>query len=193
VQVHIIIRLCAAFALMAVCLPLFPSGPLFNAEEDGVMPLGIGVQEWEFHEHQMSLPSYPEQKKLVPVDIDAPYARFKYFIDPESIQVGNNGLTSQLTMIIEARSGYQNILVERYRCDTHGYKTLAYGTGSKTFHRYHDPVWENISRRSGSGLDYRRDLITFYLCDGNGAALPKREILRRVAFPDDISTSGNGF
>lgn len=178
---------------MAVCLPLFSYDPVFDGAEDGAVPAGTHVQEWQFREHPMSLPGYPEQKKLVPVDIDAPHARFQYFIDPESIEVGNDGLTSQLTMVIESRGGYRNIFVERYRCDSHEYKTLAYGTAKKTLHEHRDPAWESIGQRSGTGLDYRRDLITFYLCDGSGAALPKREILQRVAFPDNIAEDSGGF
>ncbi len=190
---HIVIRLSAALILIAVSFPLFPYDPVLDAEEGETMFSRMNIQEWEFHEDLINLPGYPKQKNLVPIDIDAPDARFEYFIDPESIQAGDDGLTSRLTMIIESRTGYQNIFVERYRCDSHEYKTLAYGTGKQTFYEHHDPVWENIGQRGGTGLDYRHDLITFYLCDGKGAALQKSEILQRVRFPQEIPEDSSGF
>lgn len=192
-QVHIVIRFSMTLVLMAACLSLFAYELVLNAGEESAMSSGLHAQQWGTREIPASLPAYPQQKNLMPVDIDAPHAGFKYFIDPESIQIGSDGLTSRLTMVIESRTGYQNILVERYRCNSREYKTLAYGTGKETFYERHAPVWENIEQRSGSGSDYRRDLITAYLCDGNGTALRKRDILRRVRFPQDMPENSGGF
>ncbi len=179
--------------LMVACLSLFAYELVLNAEEGSAMSSGLHAQQWGFREDPVNLPAYPQQKNVMPVDIDAPHAGLEYFVDPESIQIGSDELTSRLTMVIESRTGYQNILVERYRCNSREYKTRAYGTGKEIFYELHAPVWENIEQRSGSGSDDRRDLITAYLCDGNGAVLPKRDILRRVRFPQDIPESSGGF
>ena len=185
---YIVIRIFVALVLIAVSLPFFSYAS--SNEEKGSMDLMMNVQKWESREGLIDLPDYPKRENLIPVDIDTPDARFKYFIDPESIWVGDDKLTSRLTMVIESRTGFQNIFVEHYRCDSREYKTLAYGTGDKTFYRHHDPVWENISQYSGTGLDYRRDLITVYLCDENSSVLQKSEVLQRIRFPGDIEDSG---
>ena len=140
-----------------------------------------------FVDEAVELPPFPRSADLIPIAIDAPHADFKYMIDPASVQTGGEGLTARLTVVIEARSGFQNIFFERYRCDTLEYKTIAYGTAKKTFARQPVAEWKRIGQRGGTGLDYRRDLVTDYLCAGR-FSLAAAEILYRARYPGNIPT-----
>ncbi len=176
------------------CIPVIQAyDKIEDIEESGSIEADSNFEEWSFQEDVVDLPEYPKKSNLMKISIDAPDASFEYFIDPASLKVGVNGLTAQLTTIIESRSGYQNIYFEKYRCDTREYKTIAYGTSKKTFYQLRDPKWKRVMQRGGTGLDYRRDLITAYLCESGMSALPRDEILYRVKYPKSIPVDDGGF
>lgn len=165
---------------------------LYDIEFDGPRDVG-DIKEWEFREDVIDLPAYPSKDKLIEVQIDAPDASFKYYLDTESIQRGIDHVAVRVTSVIESQSGYQNVFFEGYRCDTREYVTYAYGTGKNKFYEMSDPQWKVIKQRGGTGLDYRRDYITAYLCDSDRNSLPKDEILSRIRYPDTIPSDSGGF
>lgn len=172
--------------------------PLLLAASDQVTDemfqlFGDEIEEWEFRDDVVDIPPYPKKENLLRVQIDAPDAAFNYFVDPESIQVDADNVVVLVTSVIETRGGYQNIFFEGFRCDTREYITYAYGTGKKTFYEMSDPQWKAIKQRGGTGLDYRRDYVTVYLCDGARYALDRAEILSRIRFPGTIPGNSRGF
>lgn len=164
-----------------------------DIEGDGAIEINQNFEEWRFQEDVVDLPEYPKQSGLMKINIDAPDANFKYFIDPKSLNIGVNDVTVQVTSVIEARSGFQNVFYESYRCDSLEYKTIAYGTGKKTFYQLRDPQWKKAMQRGGTGLDFRRDLVSTYLCDTGSGPLALDEILYRVKNPRSISDESGGF
>lgn len=150
------------------------------------------VKEYEFREDLIKLPGYPEKDKLMKVDIDAGLGVFEFFIDPDSISIGRDDVVSA-TMVIRSSQGANNILFDAYRCDTREYKTVAYGTSSDKFYQIHDPQWKAIKRSRSAALDFRREMVTIYLCDIHRLPLEKEEILQLVKYPNDREDSGRMF
>ena len=150
---------------------------LEQLEIDAGSEVNPNVQDWEFEEDAVVLPDYPDFDKLLKVNIDASFGQFKYAVDPASISIGRDGVVA-LTMVITSSRGGKNVLFEAYRCDTREYKTIAYGTSSKSFYATYDPQWKMIYRTSGNAQDYRREMVTTYLCNIHREAMPKEEIIR---------------
>ncbi len=165
---------------------------LKDLEIDGIVDTK-NIKEWEFREDVIDLPAYPVNNKLLKVHVDTPDAVFDYYIDPDSIQIGIDQVAVRVTSVIVSRSGYQNVFFEGFRCDTREYVTYAYGTGKGTFYELSEPQWKVVKQRGGTGLDYRRDYITAYLCDSDRNALLKHEILERVRYPDTIPSDSRSF
>lgn len=163
-----------------------------GVEADSIGGEAGNIAAWEFRDDVVDLPPYPGEKNLVPVHIDTPHAHFRYFIDPDSIQIGTDRVAVRATIVIQAESGFRNIYFEGFRCDSREFITYAYGTGDKTFYKLHDPEWKVVKQRTGTGLDYRRDMLTAYLCHTDRHALTRDEILHRVRFPEDIPLESGG-
>lgn len=174
--------------LLVLALPVLSFHVFAEIEElqevEGIDHAG-DIEEWQFKEEVVKIPGYPEASSLMKLDIDAGDSPFEYFIDAKSLSIGRDEIVLY-TIVVQSRSGYQNILFEGMRCDTREYKTYAYGTGKKTFYKIESPRWKNIGGRTGTGLDYRRDLVTMYYCSENGMTLDKDEIMSRIHDPDNI-------
>lgn len=150
------------------------------------------IKEWRFREDVVDIPDYPDKSSLMKLDIDAADSPFEYFIDSKSLSIGVDDVI-HYTVIIQASSGYQNVLFEAMRCDTREYKTHAYGTGNRTFYEVYDPQWKQILGRGGTGIDYRRDLVTMYFCTDIRSTLDMTSIMNRLHDPENIPDEDRGF
>ena len=149
-------------------------------------------EEWEFSEDAVNIPDYPDFDNLLKVKIDASLGQLDYFIDPESLSIGRDEVVL-LTVVITSSRGAKNVVYEGYRCDTREYKTFAYGTSNKSFYTLPDSQWKAIMRSRGNTQDYRRELVTTYLCDIYRLPLPKKEILRQIKYPSFRNDDGRMF
>ena len=150
------------------------------------------IEEWEFTEDAVNLPDYPNFDNLLKVRIDASGGLFDYSIDPDSLSIGRDGVVL-VTVVISSSRGARNVVFEGYRCDTREYKTFAYGTSSNSFYSLPDSQWKEILRVTGSSQDYRRELVTTYLCSIYRQALPREEILRLIKYPSFRNDDGRMF
>ena len=184
-----------SIALILLGLVMSPVAAYAATEPDaeaGALEAGGDVQEWEFLEDIIDLPAFPDFDKLKKIPIDASFGRFDFFIDPASLKVSVNDIVLA-TIVMTSDRGSRNILFEAYRCDTREYKTYAYGTSDKTFYEIPDPQWQLSLRSKGTTYDFRRELLSTYLCDSRREALSGKEILRLIEHPQFRDDEGREF
>jgi hypothetical protein len=159
---------------------------------DELPDLNPDAKDWQFEEDAYDLPAYPDFDKLQRVQIDASFGGMEFFIDPASLKIGRDEVVL-VTTIITSRRGARNVLFEGYRCDSREHKTLAYGTSKNTFYEVPDSQWKSIRRSRGTNQDFRRELVTTYLCDIQRLPLPRDEILRLIKYPSFRDDEGRMF
>ncbi len=147
------------------------------------------VPEWS--EDKVSLPAYPDPNKLISVDLGASLSRYEYQIDPASLSVGHDGVV-HYTLVLRSSSGARNVFFEGVRCNTHEYKTYAFGHAQGGFRRRQSPPWEPL-RPSGPQA-YREALARSYLCSSFWLPLKVDRILSRLRSPSEAGfDSSTGF
>lgn len=161
-----------------------PSLAVKNWSFDDPHDAPLHYQEGEAWKEQKlkGLPPYPVAEKLLEIQFEHPDSRFRFFIDPQSVKVGEDRVV-RYTLVLESnRSGNRNIMYEGMRCATREYKTLAYGTKKGEFRPLGRPRWLSIDGARSNW--FRRDLWEFYLCRSNQYAdQPKaRDILDSIKY-----------
>jgi len=144
------------------------------------------VEEYEWAEERVELPAYPDKEKMVKIDFDRSGQRFEFFIDPQTLTVGDDGVVRYVLML-RSPSGSENIMFEGIRCNKRDYKTFAYGTAKETFRPLTRPAWKEITKTSNSW--FRHDLWKHYFCfdeERLDAAHTQERILRRLNIPHSL-------
>lgn len=145
----------------------------------------VGGFEYEpgkpWQEQEVSIPDFPAGQDLVPLDTDVP--GYRYFIDPDSVSVGEQDGVARYTVVIESDDGVRNVFYEGIRCNSKQYKTYAFGSGDGPFQAMPGADWRAI--RGHAAFGYRRDLAAYYVCDGPLARRSGTEIVKRIRYPRD--------
>ncbi|MEO7557748.1 MAG: CNP1-like family protein [Gammaproteobacteria bacterium] len=136
---------------------------------------------WE--ETGKTLPAYPQDADLLPLDIRAPGSSFKFFIDSKSLLVTDDNIVSY-TLVISSDSGAKNVVREGLRCGFDEYKLYAYGNSDGSFQATKEAGWKSIPNRGFN--TYQKDLLD-YMCDSNMLPLQPKQILNRIRYPQTIS------
>ena len=127
------LRYVAALLLLAVAaLPV--AAQLFRDRDfdEETMP-------WK--EIEAQIPSYPVPESLIPFEPSAATPH-RYYIDPASISLGEDGVTRYI-LVIKAAGGATNVTYEGIRCETREQKYYATGrAGGWT--RARNPQWRRI-------------------------------------------------
>lgn len=151
-----------------------------------------GLPEYEpgkaWQEQEVPLPPYPADNEAL-IGLDTNFAGYRYYIDPESVSVGEEDQVARYTVVVEAEDGARNVLYEGIRCDLGQYKTYAYGTGKGPFHAMPGAKWKDI--RSTDAFRYRRDLLDFYVCEGSVVRFDPQQIVKRIQYPPSVHDSSN--
>lgn len=143
-------------------------------------------EPWE--EEEVPIPPYPGSNEgLIRLDTDFP--GYRYYVDPDSVSVGEEDQVARYTAVVEAEGGVRNVFYEGIRCDIGQYKTYAYGTGTGPFHAMPGARWKEI--RGGDAFRYRRDLLEYYVCDGSVVRFDPDRIVKRIQYPPSIHDSSN--
>lgn len=95
-----------------------------------------------WREIQAQLPAYPDLKTALPFFVSAATDN-KFFIDPKSISVGEDGIV-RYTLIVQSPSGVLNVSFEGIRCATHEKKLYAFGREDNTWSRNRYAKWTPI-------------------------------------------------
>ncbi len=163
------------------CLPtllLALHTPASLADDDTGWSSGSFIPPAPWSELQTDLPAYPEEGRLLEVEVATAYYPYRVFIDPESLSVGADRVVRYAAMITSA-AGARNVSFEGLRCSTREYRRYAYGTNG-SWQALGDTPWERIMK-SGMG-HYRHELYRDYLCGTSSDVLERDEILRRLRY-----------
>ena len=138
-------------------------------------------------EERTDLPAYPLESNLLEFQVDQPDAKFRFFIDSESIKTGESDGVVRYSLVIRSVNGGQNVMFEAMHCAAKQYKTFAFGTRQETFRPVRKPRWRAFPiGRSGA---YRRELWRFYLCQGEVMLTRDREqIIDGLKYPQRWKT-----
>lgn len=173
--------------LSIICSGLLLSAPL-SAQENDDPDLGGGfIEAPKWQETEIALPPFPNRDDLIKMEVDRVDMPFNFYIDPNSLSVGKDGV-SRYTVLIESGSGASNIMHEGIRCSTNEYRTYAYGTYDDKFSKARSSAWLEIST-TGS-MAHRYNLRRFYLCSDLGQSLSVSDSLQRIRYPADFATGG---
>lgn len=139
------------------------------------------VQKNDWQEQGSRIPDYPAQENLIALDVD--YRGFRYFIDRESVSVGERDHVARYTVVIDSPAGARNVMYEGVRCGRRTYKTYAFGTRDQTWSPVSKTNWKPV--RGRGPLKYRTELVEYYMCDGHSVRLSVDEIINLIRYPSD--------
>ncbi len=125
-------------------------------------------------EIQSSIPAYPKQPNLIEFEAGAA-SPHRFFIDAESISVGNDGV-ARYTLMIRAAGGATNVTFEGMRCATREQKYYAIGRNDGSWSRARNPEWRRIEYKEVNR--HHGVLYADFLCNGK-LQLSAKEVLAR--------------
>lgn len=144
-------RLLLAFALAALALQATAQPkPEKSAWEEEQERRG-----WT--ESEVKLPAFPKAEGLIEFEVSG--GSFRFFIDPESLAVGPDGVV-RYTLLARSPSGYANISYEGIRCASGSYKVFAHGNDGKWASR--ESEWRRIEAKSMNA--WHHELRRSYFC-----------------------------
>lgn len=116
-------------------------------------------------ESESRIPDLPEDDDLVEVSMDTNLSGMTMYVDPESIYIDADDLTTRMWVVIKNNTGAYNGRYEAYRCATKEYKTYAYANPNraKKIRESRNPRWKEIGHK-GAGA-YRREFMRSYVCE----------------------------
>src|SRR5262249_9572485 len=132
-----LVAILAAPAPAQVLAPQYPGGYKPQFEED---------KPWD--EQKWSLPPYPVMDGLVGFDV-GPASSFRFYVDPASISVGNDGVI-RYTLVARSASGALNVSYEGIRCASGERKLYAFGREDKTWAPARNAEWVQIPSSGSS-------------------------------------------
>jgi len=154
-------------AVLTMCLCLAPHLVAAADGDDDVYEEGAikyhhyetpAGSEWK--EQALVLPPYPQEKRLIPVDVGRYDYPYRVLIDSASLSVGKDRLI-RYTVVLRSESGVDNVSFEGVQCPGRKYKRYAYGESGR-FHILPEKKWAFI--RSSRQDIYRAVLAEDYFC-----------------------------
>lgn len=165
--------------------------PVFSEFSSGIpdsdSDLGDFIPGEKWREGEFSLPAYPDEDKLVPVELDRGDSRFNYYLDPESLSVGKDDVV-RYTVVITSGSGASNVLYEGLRCSRREYRTYAYGTLDKTFTKARVSEWKLFY--DGDRMKHRYSFYRDSMCSKVHEPNKPDVIMQRIRYPSNFTNSG---
>ena len=114
-----------------------------------------------WREAELRLPGWPRDADLIPLRLDAPQARFRYFVDARSLVTAADG-SVRYTLVAIAPNGTRNVAYEGLLCTPRGeYKIFAYGLEGR-FEPLVESDWRPLERAEVDPQRYK--LWRYYLC-----------------------------
>lgn len=142
-------------------------------------------------EESVALPAYPGERELIEFFVAAT-SEFRFFIDPASISVGNDGVV-RYTLVARSAAGAQNVSFEGMRCRTGEMRIYALGRDGGWVKSPGD--WRAIQPRSVQR--WHNALYREYFCPQKEPIASRQEgieSLRRGGHPlyEDLPKGGSG-
>jgi len=126
-------------------------------------------------EIQLMMPASPKQPNLIEFEAGTASAH-RFFVDAESISVGNDGVV-RYTLMIRTAGGATNVTFEGMRCATREQKLYAIGRSDGTWSRAREPQWRRIEYMEVNR--HHGVLYTDFMCNGK-LQLNAKEVLARL-------------
>lgn len=102
-------------------------------------------EERAWRELEAPLPVYPRAENLLPFFVSA-VTRFEFYIDRESISVGEDGVV-RYALVVRSAQGAESVSFEGIRCSTGEYRIYATGLGEGRWSPSKTP-WRAIEPRN---------------------------------------------
>ena len=134
--------------------------------------------EGKWKEVQAQIPPYPKGSDLIAFEPGGSAAH-KYYVDPASVSVGEDGVV-RYTSVVKAAGGGVNVTFEGMRCDTREGKLYAIGRADGTWTRAKNAKWQRIVLRNEKPYPYV--LYRDYFCASPARPTPVKlalDALRR--------------
>lgn len=128
------VRLRVALLLAAVASPAAGQWSGWDYDRDELKKERVEVQ--------VKPPAYPKEGNLLQFDAGAA-TQHRFFIDPESISVGDDGIV-RYTLVVKTAGGSSNVSFEGMRCDSRELKVYAFGRTDGSWIAARDPQWRRI-------------------------------------------------
>ncbi|GMQ87963.1 MAG: hypothetical protein BMS9Abin08_1178 [Gammaproteobacteria bacterium] len=161
--------LCCVFGMVtANAASPFDDEGLYGEEGAPAYHDPLKVTEPEGHEQDVSLPPWPVEENLIPVDLSLPNFPYRLFIDGKSLSVDADKVI-RYTVVLRSLSGAENVTYEGVLCNHMQLQRYAYGSRGQ-FRRVRKPGWR-YTRKQGQDR-YRRELMRYFFCplpDGDSA------------------------
>ncbi len=123
------IRLTLFFLLLCSLVPQFAVAAEVETDEElygeqGAPAYKSSGKEWQ--EQDVQLPAYPDDKKLIKVDLGIDRLPFTLLIDPRSLVVGDDRVV-RFTAVLRSPAGVDNIEYQGIRCPQRMVRRYAWG------------------------------------------------------------------
>lgn len=151
-------RSLVAAALLSLATAAFAERESFRYEEPERAP---------WREAAVQLPPMPKEDRLLEFAVGASTTRSRYFVDRDSITVGEDQVV-RYTLVIRTAGGATNITFEGLRCATRESKVYALGQADATWAELRAPAWRGLT--GGSNESPRAVLYSNFLCPNRTAA-----------------------
>ena len=119
---------CLAALSLSLCAPGLGLARTFVDEAQP--KLGNSAAEPEpWREGASALPAAPDVARMRPIDIDGVGPELQYRIDPQSLEIGDDGVVRYTLAQVPAQGGLANVTREGLRCDQPEYRGYAWLDG----------------------------------------------------------------
>lgn len=158
--------------LMAVVAPL--SLPVFALAQWEGWDYEFDQEKKAWSELQAQIPPYPKLEHLIEFEAGGA-SPHRFYIDPESISVGGDGVV-RYTLMIRTAGGATNVTFEGVRCGTREQKYYATGRKDGSWSRARNPAWKRIEYKEINR--HHGVLYADFLCNGK-LQISAKEVLAR--------------
>jgi hypothetical protein len=166
--IGILFSLAAAAALARDPIPIVDQMP----NKSDIPP--DEIKEYEWKEGKVKIPPYPDDGDLLEFYVDGANPNFRYFLDENSLSIGESDNVARYTLVVKSKTGARNVFYEGIRCNTEEYKTYAFGVGKNKMKPMRDPQWRPI--QNFRHTKHRLDLLNFYLCSASRPRHPEAAV-----------------
>ena len=132
-------RLCGLLACALAALPAHAQ-QVFRQDTEELL------KEKDWRENAVKLPEFPQAGRLVEFYVSASTS-FRFFIDPETLMVGDDGVI-RYVLVARSASGAQNVSFEGIRCKSGELKQYAAGRNDASWAERRGAGWVAIDPKT---------------------------------------------
>lgn len=179
-------KISTLFTFLLLC-QLYQQPAVAVGPSDDDPDLGGYVEYDKWQEGAVVIPDYPDEDKLLKVEMERSNLPFTAYVDTTSLTVSQNDLV-RYTIVIKSNSGAVNVLYEGIRCSAVEYRTYAYGSTDGKMIVARNSEWKPIV--GNSSMAHRYNLFHYYVCDKEHVPYKRNVMMDRIRYPDDFNTGG---